>query len=63
MKPTRRLALRADLLTDLSADQLRDLAGGEQLTPQCATTPLDLCAPTTPVIQCIVSWPCAEITG
>ena len=60
MKPSRKLTLRTEALTDL---ELSRLAAGEQLTPQCATTPLDLCAPTTPIIQCIVSWPCAEVTS
>ena len=59
MKSSRRLVLRTETLTDL---ELAGLTGGEQLTPQCASTPLDLCIPTTPIIQCVISWPCAELT-
>lgn len=60
----RRLILRAEALTDL---ELEGVTGGEQLTPQCASTPIKTCVivttRTTAPIECVVSWPCAEITG
>ena len=67
MKPSRRLTLRAEVLSELTGEQLGEVAAAAPLTPQCATTPLDICVPTVmpdiclpsfPLVQCAVSWPC-----
>ena len=67
MKPARRLTLRSETLTELSGEQLDGLAAAAPLTPQCATTPLDICVPTVlpniclptfQLVPCLISYPC-----
>lgn len=52
MKPTKRLALRRDVVSDLSSDELRSLAGANALTPQCLT--IEVPCPSNPINQCTV---------
>lgn len=52
MKPSKHLELRRDAMTDLATDEMRGLAGGNALTPQCPT--LQVKCPSDPVTGCTV---------
>lgn len=51
----RRLVLRRQPLAELTPDELSGVAGADQITPQCSSTPLRICTSTLPLNQCFIS--------